>query len=80
MYDECLLWQGGCLEAEIMPFLPEAMERLLKQPDARELYDFLPLVNQIIMKFKVRYKMLFFQSVTFVFYSNSLGTTTCFTK
>ncbi|CAL1531674.1 unnamed protein product [Lymnaea stagnalis] len=41
-----------CLEEEIMPFLPEAMERLLKQPDARELYDFLPLVNQIIMKFK----------------------------
>ncbi|XP_059146732.1 exportin-T-like isoform X2 [Physella acuta] len=40
-----------CLEEEIMPFLPEAMERLLKQPDARELYDFLPLVNQIIMKF-----------------------------
>ncbi|KAH9494515.1 hypothetical protein Btru_042329 [Bulinus truncatus] len=41
-----------CLEEEIMPFLPEAMERLLKQPDARELYDFLPLINQIIMKFK----------------------------
>ncbi|XP_013079973.2 exportin-T-like [Biomphalaria glabrata] len=41
-----------CLEEEIMPFLPEAMERLLKQPDARELYDFLPLVNQVIMKFK----------------------------
>ncbi|BFZ08391.1 hypothetical protein BsWGS_11430 [Bradybaena similaris] len=41
-----------CLEEEIMPFLPEAMEKLLKQPDARELYDFLPLVNQIIMKFR----------------------------
>uniref|UniRef100_A0A0B6ZHY5 Exportin-T n=1 Tax=Arion vulgaris TaxID=1028688 RepID=A0A0B6ZHY5_9EUPU len=41
-----------CLAEEIMPFLPEAMARLLKQPDARELYDFLPLVNQIIMKFR----------------------------
>ncbi|XP_035825468.1 exportin-T isoform X2 [Aplysia californica] len=41
-----------CLGPEILPFLPEAMERLLKQPDARELYDFLPLVNQIIMKFR----------------------------
>ncbi|KAK3738804.1 hypothetical protein RRG08_035683 [Elysia crispata] len=41
-----------CLEEEILPFLPQAMERLLKQPDAKELYDFLPLINQIVMKFK----------------------------
>lgn len=41
-----------CLEEEILPFLPQAMEKLLKQPDAKELYDFLPLVNQIVMKFK----------------------------
>ncbi|RUS73434.1 hypothetical protein EGW08_018809 [Elysia chlorotica] len=41
-----------CLDEEILPFLPQAMEKLLKQPDAKELYDFLPLVNQIVMKFK----------------------------
>ena len=46
-------FQVVCLEEEILPFLPQAMERLLKQPDAKELYDFLPLINQIVMKFKV---------------------------
>ncbi|XP_076106446.1 exportin-T-like isoform X1 [Mytilus galloprovincialis] len=41
-----------CMEKEILPFVPVVLENLLKQPDARELHDFLPLMNQMIMKFK----------------------------
>ena len=42
-----------CLEKEMLPFVPAVLENLLKQPDAKELHDFLPLMNQLIMKFKV---------------------------
>lgn len=42
-----------CMEKEILPFVPIVLENLLKQPDARELHDFIPLMNQMIMKFKV---------------------------
>ncbi|XP_062575597.1 exportin-T-like isoform X1 [Saccostrea cucullata] len=41
-----------CLEKEILPFVPVVLENLLKQPEAKELHDFLPLMNQLIMKFK----------------------------
>lgn len=41
-----------CLEKEMLPFVPVVLENLLKQPDAKELHDFLPLMNQLIMKFK----------------------------
>ncbi|CAH1784092.1 unnamed protein product [Owenia fusiformis] len=41
-----------CLEAEILPFIPLAMEQLLKHADAKEIYDFIPLMNQVVMKFK----------------------------
>lgn len=43
-----------CMEREILPFVPVVLENLLKQPDAKELHDFMPLMNQLIMKFKVR--------------------------
>ena len=42
-----------CLEKEILPFIPIILENLLKQPEVRELYDFIPLLNQLTMKFKV---------------------------
>lgn len=42
-----------CLEEEILPFVPLVLENLLKQPEAKEFHDFLPLMNQLIMKFKV---------------------------
>lgn len=42
-----------CIEKEILPFIPMVFENLMKQPDAKELSDFIPLMNQIIMKFKV---------------------------
>ncbi|KAL3853848.1 hypothetical protein ACJMK2_017348 [Sinanodonta woodiana] len=41
-----------CLEKDILPFIPLVLEQLIKQPEARELHDFIPLVNQLIMKFK----------------------------
>ena len=42
-----------CLDAEILPFIPAAMENLLKHADAKELHDFIPLINQVVSKFKV---------------------------
>ncbi len=42
-----------CLDSEILPFVPIAMERLMKHADAKELYDFIPLINQLVCKFKV---------------------------
>ncbi|KAK7102918.1 exportin-T-like [Littorina saxatilis] len=41
-----------CMDAQILPFIPPVLTHLLKHPEARELYDFLPLVNQLVMKFK----------------------------
>ncbi|XP_041348237.1 LOW QUALITY PROTEIN: exportin-T-like [Gigantopelta aegis] len=41
-----------CLEKEILPFIPIILENLLKQPEVKELYDFIPLLNQLTMKFK----------------------------
>ncbi|XP_067683887.1 exportin-T-like [Haliotis asinina] len=41
-----------CMEDEILPFIPITLEHLLKQPEAKEMYDFIPLMNQLIMKFK----------------------------
>ena len=52
-----------CLEKEMLPFVPVVLENLLKQPDAKELHDFLPLMNQLIMKFKVRKVLLFSEIV-----------------
>ncbi|ESO82555.1 hypothetical protein LOTGIDRAFT_197880 [Lottia gigantea] len=41
-----------CLGEEILPYVPIALENLLKNPETKELYDFIPLINQLIMKFK----------------------------
>ncbi|KAK2148689.1 hypothetical protein LSH36_487g04031 [Paralvinella palmiformis] len=41
-----------CMQDEILPYIPMAMENLLKNPDAKELHDFIPLINQLVMKFK----------------------------
>lgn len=44
-----------CLGEEILPYIPIAMENLLKYAGAKELHDFIPLMNQLIMKFKVSF-------------------------
>lgn len=42
-----------CLGKEILPFVPIVLENLLKQPNAKELHNIIPLINQLIMKYKV---------------------------
>jgi len=42
-----------CLEGEILPFIPVAMENLVKHADVKELHDFIPFINQVVQKFKV---------------------------
>jgi len=42
-----------CLGTEVLPFIPIAIDNLLKNADVRELHDFVPLINQVISKFKV---------------------------
>lgn len=51
-----------CLDADILPFIPVAMHSLLEQADVRELYDFIPFVNQVVQKFKV-YRLFSFKQV-----------------
>lgn len=43
-----------CLEEDVLPYVPVAVEHLLKKSEARDLHKFMPLINQIISKFKVR--------------------------
>ena len=42
-----------CLDADVLPFIPIAMDNLLKHTDVKGLYDFIPLINQVVQKFKV---------------------------
>ncbi|KAJ8411343.1 hypothetical protein AAFF_G00173490 [Aldrovandia affinis] len=41
-----------CLEEEVLPFIPAASERMLKDCEAKDLQEFIPLINQISTKFK----------------------------
>ncbi|KAG8189139.1 hypothetical protein JTE90_018433 [Oedothorax gibbosus] len=42
-----------CLESEVLPYFPMAAEQLLKSSDIRSIQEFIPLINQLISKFKV---------------------------
>ncbi|XP_022238268.1 exportin-T-like isoform X1 [Limulus polyphemus] len=42
-----------CLEEEVLPFIPLAAENLLKNADTRSIQEFIPLINQVIGKFKL---------------------------
>ncbi|KAG8578020.1 hypothetical protein GDO81_010357 [Engystomops pustulosus] len=42
-----------CLEEEVLPFIPTASEHMLKDCEAKDLQEFIPLINQITAKFKV---------------------------
>ncbi|KAM9704893.1 exportin-T isoform 2-T2 [Menidia menidia] len=42
-----------CLEEEVLPFVPAASEHMLKDCEARDLQEFIPLISQITAKFKV---------------------------
>ncbi|XP_076358684.1 exportin-T-like isoform X2 [Tachypleus tridentatus] len=41
-----------CLEEEVLPFIPLAAEWLVKDADCHSIQEFIPLINQIIGKFK----------------------------
>jgi len=55
-----------CLDTDMLPFIPIAMHSLLEQADVRELYDFIPFVNQVVQKFKV-YRLCLSNRVTLTF-------------
>ncbi|KAH7947037.1 hypothetical protein HPB52_007468 [Rhipicephalus sanguineus] len=42
-----------CLEEEVLPLVPRACEQLLRNPDVRSVQELIPLINQIVCKFKV---------------------------
>ncbi|XP_068442409.1 exportin-T [Clinocottus analis] len=41
-----------CMEEEVLPFIPAAAEHMLKDCEARDLQEFIPLISQITAKFK----------------------------
>nr|XP_045218722.1 exportin-T-like [Macaca fascicularis] len=43
-----------CPEEEVLPFIPSASEHMLKDCEAEDLQEFIPLINQIMDKFKIQ--------------------------
>ncbi|XP_019753030.1 exportin-T isoform X1 [Hippocampus comes] len=41
-----------CMEEEVLPFIPAASEHMLKDCEAKDLQEFIPLISQIAAKFK----------------------------
>lgn len=41
-----------CLEEELLPYIPVASQGLLKNCDCRSIQEYIPLINQVITKFK----------------------------
>ncbi|CAK8681357.1 exportin-T-like [Clavelina lepadiformis] len=41
-----------CLEDEVLPFVPVTIRHILSNGEPRSLHDFIPLLNQIVNKFK----------------------------
>ncbi|XP_061524197.1 exportin-T isoform X2 [Phycodurus eques] len=41
-----------CMEEEVLPFVPAASEHMLKDCEAKDLQEFIPLISQIAAKFK----------------------------
>ena len=48
-----------CLGEELLPFVPLASQVLLKSSSIQSLSEYIPLINQIIAKFKVIYLNVF---------------------
>ncbi|KAI3366737.1 hypothetical protein L3Q82_009219, partial [Scortum barcoo] len=48
-----------CLEEEVLPFVPAASEHMLKDCEAKDLQEFIPLISQITAKFKLIDNRLF---------------------
>uniref|UniRef100_A0A2K5DTW7 Exportin-T n=1 Tax=Aotus nancymaae TaxID=37293 RepID=A0A2K5DTW7_AOTNA len=43
-----------CLAEEVLPFIPSVSEHMLKDCEAKDLQEFIPLINQITAKFKIQ--------------------------
>ncbi|XP_077449465.1 exportin-T isoform X2 [Stigmatopora argus] len=43
-----------CMEEEVLPFIPAASEHMLKDCEARDLQELIPLISQITSKFKMQ--------------------------
>ena len=43
-----------CLEEEVLPFIPVASEALLRSADVKKVQEYLPLIGQVVAKYKVR--------------------------
>ncbi|KAF3859774.1 hypothetical protein F7725_022173 [Dissostichus mawsoni] len=41
-----------CMEEEVLPFIPSASQHMLKDCEAKDLQEFIPLISQITAKFK----------------------------
>lgn len=54
-----------CLGEELLPFVPSASQVLLKSSSVHSLSEYIPLINQIIAKFKV---FAFFFIFYFIFF------------
>lgn len=68
-----------CLEEEVLPFIPSASEHMLKDCEAKDLQEFIPLINQITAKFKVWYCISFSGAKCCweIFFSSSRKTELC---
>ncbi|CAL8134628.1 unnamed protein product [Orchesella dallaii] len=42
-----------CLEEELLPYIPLASQALLKNCDCKSIQEYIPLINQVITKFKL---------------------------
>ena len=63
-----------CLDNEILDYLPLTIESLLKQKniEPKDIYDLIPLLNQILNKFKQQ-SVGFIQSILMQFINSTLG-------
>ena len=47
-----------CLDVELLPYLPAALQAMLSRGDTRDVLDAIPLLNQLVGKFKVGLRFL----------------------
>nr|XP_006817588.1 PREDICTED: exportin-T-like [Saccoglossus kowalevskii] len=53
-----------CLEGDVLPYIPIAVENLLKSScTAKDIQEFIPLINQIISKFKYGFRDFIYERI-----------------
>ncbi|XP_065179067.1 exportin-T-like [Sycon ciliatum] len=48
-----------CLESSVLPFIPAAISQFLKDAQIRDTQEFIPLINQLVLKFKTQLHQLY---------------------